>query len=74
MPPLKPLDQRLWRRQTNQCIWIILFSWSFFWGSCFYIPTTGRVYSKYWDFCGGEGDDDRGEGFADFAGKGETED
>jgi hypothetical protein len=74
MPPLKPLDQRLWRRQTNQRIRIIFLSRSFAWRPSFYSPTTRGINSQDRDFCGGEGGDDRRKGFADLAFEGEAED
>jgi hypothetical protein len=74
MPPLKPLDQRLWRRQTNQRIRIIFLSRSFVWRPSFYIPTTRGIDSQDGDFCGGEGGDDGRKGFADLAFEGEAED
>ncbi|KAH0374080.1 hypothetical protein KCU65_g23, partial [Aureobasidium melanogenum] len=42
MSTLEPLDQWLWRRQTDQRIRVVPFSWTLVWRASLNIPTTGR--------------------------------
>ncbi|KAK6437797.1 hypothetical protein LTR95_006013 [Oleoguttula sp. CCFEE 5521] len=74
MPSPKPLDQRLRRRQTDKRSRHVRLPRPITRRSSFDVPTTRRIHSKHRNFRRSECGDDRGEGFADFATEGETED
>lgn len=74
MSTLEPLYQRLWRRQTDQRLRAVSFSWALIWRASLNIPTTRCVDGQDRNFGGLQSRDDGGEGFADLAGKGEAED
>lgn len=71
---LEPLDQWLWRRQTDQGIRVVSFSWALVRRASLNVPATGCIDSQNRNFRGLKGVNDGRERFANFAGEREAED